>query len=253
MSYIINKMINDGEFIIINNTDQYNAQKNIKNITIQTALMIAGNDSFLGFELAKNKKILFINPTENSDIIFETMLKQLNGLHVNPEYENIKVLNIELSTLLNQAELDILTEKISESDFDVIVWNNINIIQEYVSNYFKKINSSESSLSHTIFIIKKISGMKTKIVSHLYNAIIEKEEFNKINDLASASLTLSRKDIIAGYQLHFVARHNDNKSVVKLERNEDKDNFMFKKILMTLNGITFKEEVFEEPQSPFSF
>lgn len=252
MSDIIKGMVKEGEFITIGNTYQYNIKENITNLTIQTALMIAGNETFLGFGLNKKTRILFIDTLDNKDLIFEHILKQLNGKHTSEAYEEIKVLNLDLTALNNNFTIETLKNEIEEEDFDIIIWNDINIIHEHISQQFKKTQSNDNPLEHTLYLIKKISGMKTKIISHLYNSILEKKEFNKINEIAAASLILNHKNIVSGYQIEFFSRHNKNKSISKLVINEEKNNFYIQEIKTFLNETLLKEELFKEPRNPLS-
>lgn len=252
MSEVINKMIDKGEFIAINNTYQYSADKNITNLTIQISLMLSGNNNFFGFPISKKNKILFINTNGNANDVFEKMIKQLNGSHNKENYQNIKVLDLDLTMLINEQGITDLTESIDKEDFDIIIWNNVNILNDFISNHLKRIKSEENPIDKSIFLIKRISGMKTKIISHLYNAILEKNEFNKINDLATASITLSHKNIVEGYNLIFANNNNKNKSIIKLNKNDIKEYFEISQIKVFLNDVLVNDQSFDNV-NPFGF
>lgn len=253
MSEIINKMVKFGEFIIINNNYQYNSQENIDNLTVQTALMLSGNKKFFGFDINKdNNKILFIDSSGKSQEVFFKICHQLGEDVNNERYNNIKVIDLDLNLLLNASGIENLTQIIENEDFDIIVWNNINLLYEFYTESFKRMQLDDNPLEHLIYVIKKISGMKTKVISHLYNAVLEKNEFKKINDISTSSISLSHTNIIEGYQIIFSNKHNKNKSITKVEKFEDKDLFIFKNQQIFINGVLINDVKLDD-QNPFSY
>ena len=92
--------------------------------------------------------------------------------------------------------------------------------------------------------------MKTKFISHLYSHILDKENFQKINDIGTAMITFDHKNIIDGYQIEFENKYNNNKSLSRLEMKDDIDLFMVKSIEIFEKSIKINEEIFDPPFNP---
>lgn len=250
MNEIINKMVSIGEFVVINNSYQYLSQKITSLLTSQLTLMLSNGDNFLGFNLNKVPKILVINVEKDEKNSFiEIMTNQLNKDKLY-DHENIHFINIDPEELINASDIEDITSFIDSSDYDIIFWNNINSIQEFFSFHFKKTESFENPLDHTIFIIRQISGMKTKFISHLYSHILDKENFQKINDISTSTITFYHKNIIEGYQIEFENKYKNNKSIVKLESDDELNLFFIKLIEIYEKNIKVNEENFEPPHNP---
>lgn len=250
MNEIIEKMVSIGEFVILNNSYQYSYEKITKILTTQISLSLSVGDSFLGFKMKKKPKILVINVDEQIDnSFFETMIKQLNNKNIS-EHENIHVTNISPKSLINASDIEDISKAIVESDYDIIFWDNINKIQEFFGSHFKKIDSFEDPLDHTIFIIRQISGMKTKFISHLYSHILDKDGFQKINDIGTSTITFYHKNIIDGYQIEFENKYKNNKSILNLDLVDELDLFFVKTIDVYEKDIKIKEENFDNPKNP---
>lgn len=250
MNEIINKMVSTGEFVVINNSYQYLSHKITALLTSQLTLMLSNGNDFLGFNVNKKPKILVINvEKENDNLFLENMTRQLNKENLY-DHENIHYLNINPEELINASDIEDKTLFIENSDYDIIFWNNINSIQEFFSSHFKKIESFENPLEHTIFIIRQISGMKTKFISHLYSHILDKENFQKINDITTSTITFYHKNIIDGYQIEFENKYKNNKSIVKLDLMDELELFFINLIEIYEKNIKINEYKFEPPKNP---
>ena len=243
MSEVIKKMLRDGEFMMIGNDYQYKAEEHTSILSGQIALNICDGKSILGADVRKNLKILVLNFHEKKERIFDIMINQSKDVDLK-RYDNIKFLNVDPEIFTSKFEVDMFAKKIANYECDVIIWDNINIIHDIISNHIKKKNSFEKPLEEVIFIIKKVSGMRTKIIPHLYSNILEKEHYEKINDLASCTLTLSHENIVSGYEILMESKHSNEKMRVKL--NKDKDILNIKEIQVFSGNIQIKHEKYEK-------
>lgn len=237
MNEIIEKMVSVGEFIIINNSYQYLHKEFTDILSSQLITALSKKDSVLGYNIMKkNNKILVINCVKEDDYNFlDLFVEQTKNSKEN--YNNVYFLNISPKTIMNASDIDEYTSYIENSDYDIIFWNNINNIQEFFNSHFKEKSIKENPLDHTLFIIRKISGMRTKIISHLYSNILDKDNFQRVNNIGIASITLTHNNIIEGFRIEFENKYNHKKSISEIEYKEENSSFILNKVSKYDNNI----------------
>lgn len=209
----LNDILRKGEMLLIQGPSNIGYELNTTILSSQTALALSLGQNILLFKNMSNKKVLFINTYLDNRELFSLTSTQIGGetnfsLYTN----NFMMISIPSDKIEENKEK--IKQIVKESSADVIVWDNIN-----------RLVNKNTTLIQAIFLIKEISGLKTKIVSHYFTQSKNPYEIFTLSQESSAFITLSHIVSTERYTLNIERKNGGFLSSAKCYKHEKKLSF----------------------------
>ena len=209
----LDNILRKGEMLLIQGPSNIGYELSTTILSSQTALALSLGQNIMLFKNMSNKKVLFINTYLDNRELFSITSTQIGGETNFSKYSNnFMMISIPSSKIEENKEK--IKEIVKNSCADVIVWDNIN-----------RLVNKETTLIKAILLIKEISGLKTKIVSHYFNQSKHPYEIFTLSQESSAFITLSHIVSTEKYTLNIEKKNGNFLSSAKCYRHEKRLSF----------------------------
>ncbi len=209
----LNDILRKGEMLLIQGPSNIGYELNTTILSSQTALALSLGQNIMLFKNLSNKKVLFINTYLDNKELFSLTSTQIGGETNFSRYSsNFMMISIPSDKIEENKEK--IKKIVKDSSADVIVWDNIN-----------RLVNKEMTLIQAILLIKEISGLKTKIVSHYFNQSKNPYEIFTLSQESSAFITLSHIVSTERYTLNIERKNGAFLSSAKCYKHEKRLSF----------------------------
>lgn len=210
----LNNVLRKGEMLLIQGPSNIGYELNTTILSSQTALALSLGRNIMLFKNTSNKKVLFINTYLDSKEIFNLTSTQIGGEAYFSRYSN-SFMMISIPSDKIEENKEKIKQIVKDSSADILVWDNIN----------RLVNNKDMTLIQAILLIKEISGLKTKIVSHYFNQSKNPYEIFTLSQESSAFITLSHIVSTERYTLNIERKNGEFLSSAKCYKHEKRQSF----------------------------
>lgn len=209
----LENILRKGETLLINGPSNIQYELSTTLLSSQIALSLSLGRDIILLKNKYKKKVLFINTYFDNKELFNLTSTQIGGESNFSIYsENFTMMSIPSENFI--LLIDQLKKIVKNSNADIIVWDNIN-----------RLVSQEMTLIKVILLIKEISGLKTKIISHYFNPNKNQYEIFTLSQEASAFVSLSHIGSTEKYILKIDRKNGNYISIAECYKNDKRLSF----------------------------
>lgn len=205
-------VLKKGETLLVNGPHNIEQASDTTLLVSQTALALSLGRPVMLFPCHTPKKVLFINTYLDNKELFDITSTQIGGENNFPLYaDNFIMVCIDMENILSlKPKLKAMIDNINP---DIIVWDNLNTLTKHCT------------ISEGINMIKELSGLRTKIISHHFNTEKDHELFFNLIQQSAAMLTFEHLTNNDFYSLKLERNNGSFYSQAKVYRNEKRLSF----------------------------
>jgi len=205
-------VLKKGETLLVNGPHNIEQALDTTLLVSQTALALSLGRPVMLFPCHTPKKVLFINTYLDNKELFEITSTQIGGENNFSLYtENFIMVCIDADNLLSlKPKLRTMIDRVNP---DIIVWDNLNSLTKHCT------------LSEGMSMIKELSGLRTKIISHHFNTEKESELFFNLIQQSSSAMTFEHFKNDDFYSLKLERKNGTFYSKAKVYKNEKRLSF----------------------------